>query len=106
VRFVVHYCLHLLLPIGLARVLDRTRWLQVAATLLATMVVDLDHLVAEPIYDPGRCSVGFHPLHTGPAAAVYAAMLLLPRPWRYVGLGLLMHLAADGLDCIWMRSGG
>jgi hypothetical protein len=49
VRFVVHYCLHLLLPIGLARVLDRTRWLQVAATLLATMVVDLDPMVTRPL---------------------------------------------------------
>jgi hypothetical protein len=63
------------------------------------MLVDLDHLLADPVYDPGRCSIGFHPLHTWPAIAVYAAMTI-PRPTRLVGLGLIIHMALDGLDCL------
>lgn len=79
------------------------------------MLVDIDHLLADPIYDPNRCSIGFHPLHTTPAILVYAALFLVPlmvgresgrkglRPaaWvlHLVGLGLLIHMALDGIDC-------
>ena len=30
---------------------------------MLTMMVDLDHLIADPIFDPQRC-IGFHPLHS------------------------------------------
>ena len=35
------------------------------------MFVDLDHLLANPIYDPCRCSIGFHPLHNYFAIVIY-----------------------------------
>jgi hypothetical protein len=38
-----------------------------------TIIVDLDHLLADPIYDPNRCSIGFHPLHSYPAIVIYLA---------------------------------
>lgn len=70
--------------------------------MLATMLMDLDHLLATPVYDPGRCSIGFHPLHTAPAIALYALLALIP--WRrLVGLRLLIHMALPGgLDCLAM----
>ena len=46
--------------------------------LLLGWLIDIDHLLADPIYAPGRCSIGFHPLHTAPAIAVYGA-LAVPR---------------------------
>ena len=64
-----------------------------------------DHLLAEPIYAPDRCSIGFHPLHTAPAVAVYAG-LLLPRRTRLFGIGLLLHIVLDAIDCVWMRCTG
>ncbi len=67
--------------------------------MLATMLVDLDHLLASPAYDPVRCSIGFHPLHQWPAIGVYA-LLLLVRPLRLVAIGLLTHMLLDGLDCL------
>ena len=70
--------------------------------MIATMLVDLDHLLAQPMYDPNRCSIGFHPLHTWPAILVYVA-LTWPKKTRWLGLGLLIHMALDGLDCAWMR---
>ncbi len=69
--------------------------------MLATMLVDLDHLLADPIYDPSRCSIGFHPLHTFPAIAAYV-LLLIPRVSRLPALGLVIHMALDALDCLVM----
>ncbi len=70
--------------------------------MLATMAVDLDHLLADPWLDPDRCSIGFHPLHTAPAIAVYAMLCLWPRS-RWWGVGLLIHMALDWLDCFLMH---
>lgn len=69
--------------------------------MIAGNLIDLDHLLATPIFDPERCSIGFHPLHTAYAAAAYGLMLLVPRWWaRAFGLGALWHLAIDYGDCM------
>ena len=69
--------------------------------MLAANLIDLDHLLADPIFDPDRCSIGFHPLHTMPAALTYAAMLLVPRWYaRAFALGGLWHLAVEWGDCV------
>jgi len=80
------------------------------------MLVDLDHLLANPIYDPLRCSINFHPLHTTPAIVVYGLMFLVPMLLKVkaeskelngkgkiihlIGLGLLIHMCLDWVDCI------
>ena len=64
----------------------------------ATMLVDLDHLLANPIYDPNRCSIGFHPLHTTFPVIVYVLLTLFSKT-RLVGLGLVIHMALDYIDC-------
>ena len=67
--------------------------------MLATMLIDLDHLFANPIFDSNRCSIGFHPLHTFWAAIIYATLLIIPS-WkiREIGLGSLWHLITDLID--------
>jgi hypothetical protein len=70
--------------------------------MIATMLVDLDHLLAPTLYDPNRCSIGFHPLHTTPAIVAYCALALLPRT-RLIGIGLVIHMALDGIDCVLMH---
>ena len=62
------------------------------------MLVDVDHLLATPIYDPLRCSINFHPLHGFLPIGLYALLSLWP-PSRLVGLGLLIHMALDSVDC-------
>jgi hypothetical protein len=94
-----HIMLHGLVPLLAAFVFYRRQWRRAWLIMLATMLVDLDHLLADPIYDPDRCSIGFHPLHTAPAIAVYA-LLLVPRVTRLPALGLVIHMALDGLDCL------
>jgi hypothetical protein len=95
---VFHLILHVLVPLLVAVVFFRRNWRRAWLIMLATMLVDLDHLLADPIYDPGRCSIGFHPLHSYPAIAAYI-ILTLPRPTRLAGLGLVIHMALDALDC-------
>lgn len=66
--------------------------------MMATMAVDLDHLLAVPVYDPNRCSIGYHPLHSYYAIGVYVILLFFPKT-RIVGLGLVIHMILDYLDC-------
>ena len=69
--------------------------------MLATMLVDLDHLLANPVFDPGRCSIGFHPLHSYYAIGLYCIMALFPK-LRIVATGLILHMLTDWQDCLWM----
>ncbi len=64
-----------------------------------TMVVDFDHLLANPVYDPNRCSIGFHPLHSYIAIFVYALMITVPK-LRIAAVGLLIHMTVDLGDCL------
>ena len=112
----IHLALHAAVPVLVALAFYRPRWRRASLVLLATMLVDVDHLLADPVYDPERCSIGFHPLHTAPAIVAWAALFALPlllgrgRPSRapggwadtlhLVGLGLLIHMALDAADCV------
>jgi hypothetical protein len=97
-----HLLLHALIPALIAYAFFRARWRVAWLLMMATMLVDLDHLLANPIYDPNRCSIGFHPLHTAPAIAVYVALALHPRT-RLIGLGLVIHMLLDFSDCAVQR---
>ena len=79
----------------------RKNWQYAYVFMMLTMLVDLDHLLANPVYDPKRCSIGFHPLHTIYPIIFYAGLSLLPKPLslRLLGLGLVIHMALDSIDC-------
>lgn len=94
----LHIVLHFVVPAIVAALFYRKEWLKVYLILIATMLVDLDHLLADPIYDPDRCSIGFHPLHSWVAVAVYFIMLFFKKT-RIVGLGLVIHMVLDFIDC-------
>jgi len=100
-RSVFHLLLHALVPLLVAVIFFRQDWKRAWLIMFATMLVDLDHLLADPIYDPDRCSIGFHPLHTYPAIAGYV-LLSIPRTTRLLGLGLVIHMALDVVDCLIM----
>jgi hypothetical protein len=102
IRPVIHLLLHFAVPAAVAGVAWRDRFLKAWLILVATMLVDIDHLLADPIYDPTRCSIGFHPLHQYPVMALYLLAALWPKT-RLVGVGLLIHMMLDGIDCAWMQ---
>ncbi|MEE4200150.1 DUF6122 family protein [Erythrobacter sp.] len=100
---ILHYGGHWLAPFGIAAILWRARWWQAGFVMIAANAIDLDHLLADPIFDPNRCSIGFHLLHGWEAALAYGALLLIPRWWaRAFGAGALWHLAVDAGDCAMM----
>jgi len=66
--------------------------------MVATMLIDVDHVFASPIYDPGRCSIGFHPLHRVWFIAIYIILSIVPKT-RIIGIGLVTHIALDSIDC-------
>ena len=101
IRAPLHLLLHVLAPLVVARLVWPKDWKRAASIHSAAWVIDLDHLLADPVYAPGRCSIGFHPLHTWPAIVVYAG-LALPRKTRWFGIGLLIHIVLDGIDCLLM----
>ena len=97
----IHYSLHLLFPALIAYVCFRKVWKKAWLIMIASMLVDLDHLLANPIFDPNRCSIGFHPLHSFSAIAVYFFMLFFPKT-RILAIGLLFHMITDYQDCLWI----
>ncbi len=97
----LHLLIHVLLPGAVARLYFKEKWLRAWLIMVLTMAVDLDHLLANPIFDPYRCSIGFHPLHSYPALAVYTIFSFIPAT-RIVGIGLLLHMAVDFGDCLLM----
>ena len=102
IRPIAHILLHFIVPGIVAGIAFRDRWKSAWLIMALTIIVDLDHLLANPIYDPNRCSIGFHPLHSFPAIVIYLVLTSITKT-RLIGLGLLIHMALDGLDCIWMN---
>jgi predicted cobalt transporter CbtA len=103
VRPVIHFSLHFLAPGLLAFVFFRNKWKKAWLIMLATMLVDADHLLATPVFNSSRCSIGFHPLHSYFAIAVYFILLSFPKT-RVIATGLLLHMFADFVDCQWIAS--
>jgi len=97
---VTHYALHFLAPGLIAWLFFRDQWKRAWLIMLVTMIVDLDHLFAVPVFDPDRCSIGFHWLHTYPAIGVYF-LVWFYRPLRIVATGLLFHMLTDYRDCLY-----
>lgn len=97
---VIHYFMHLGVPFFIAIVFFRKDWKWVYIILLATMLVDLDHLLADPVFQSNRCSINFHPLHSYYAMGVYMILLFFRRPFNIIGIGLLFHMLTDFIDCM------
>lgn len=100
-RHILHYSSHFVIPFVFSRIIWKKNWLAAGFIMISTMLIDLDHILATPIFDPSRCSIGFHPLHTYWAAGVYSLLLFIPS-WkvRAIGLGCLWHLCTDFNDCL------
>ena len=96
-RSIIHIILHFLVPYIVAKTVWKELWLRPFIIMALTFAIDFDHLLAEPVFDPNRCSLGFHPLHSWPTIGIYLVSLRL----RIITIGLLIHLVLDGTDCFW-----
>ncbi|PLX07534.1 MAG: hypothetical protein C0596_11455 [Marinilabiliales bacterium] len=100
---IIHYSLHILLPLIIALVFYKDNWKRVYVILLSTLLIDLDHLFADPIFVAERCSIGFHFLHSYFAIALYILFLFIKKT-RVIAIGLLLHIITDLIDCFMSKS--
>lgn len=100
-RFIIHYGMHFILPVAVAAIFYRKYFWKASLLILSANLIDLDHLLASPIFDPERCSIGFHLLHSYPAILIYMILLLVPKV-RLLAIGLLLHIFTDFMDCLWI----
>lgn len=101
IRHIIHYSFHFLLPFIFAYLFFKEKWKIAGLIMVSTILIDLDHLLASPIFDPNRCSVGFHPLHSIWVLIVYFLMLFIPSwKWRAFAFGCIWHLLTDKIDCV------
>lgn len=102
----VHYFLHFGFIAAIAYFYDKENFKTNYLILLATMLIDLDHLFANPFFDPNRCSINFHFLHTYYAWAIYLLGFIITKKGKLqlAFLGLNFHLITDLLDCLWSNS--
>jgi hypothetical protein len=101
---ILHYSLHFIFPFVIAWIFYREKWLKASLMMVSTMLVDLDHLLADPIFDPNRCSINYHFLHTYWAIGFYTILLFFPKA-KIITIGLLLHMATDFQDCLWINLG-
>ena len=101
-RTVIHYSLHFVAPGIIAWIFFEEQWIVAWIVMVATMLVDIDHVFAKPMFDSSRCSIGFHPLHTYPAIGCYFLLFLVPNFYVQVAaIGLIFHMFTDWQDCQW-----
>jgi len=99
---ILHYSLHFLFPGLIAWVFFRSQWKKAWLIMIATMLVDVDHFLADPIFSPNRCSINFHILHTYYAMGIYVVLLYFKK-FRIIAVGLLFHMLTDFIDCLFMK---
>ena len=77
----------------------KTNLKYVSLLVLSSNLIDIDHLLADPIYDPARCSINFHPLHSWYMFPFYIMGSFFGK-YKYLFWGIGIHLILDFFDCI------
>ncbi|MGB5822260.1 MAG: DUF6122 family protein [Saonia sp.] len=98
-RFCIHYGIHFLVPLAIWFLFFKDKGIRVLLILWAGIIIDVDHLLANPIFDADRCSINFHPLHSYWAIATYLLLLFFKKT-RIFGIALVIHILADISDCL------
>ena len=101
-RFCIHYGIHFLLPLAIAFWCYRPKFLNVYIIFLLAFCIDFDHLLATPIFNPNRCSINYHFLHSYYAIGIYVLLFIWEKT-RLLSIGLLCHIIADTADC-WLMN--
>ncbi len=100
-RFCIHYGIHFIIPIVIGYFFFKDYRLKAIVVLLSAIIIDADHILASPIFDPNRCSINFHPLHSYWAIGIYFSFIFFKK-LRIYGIALLLHIIADICDCLFI----
>jgi len=98
----IHYSIHFGLPLLVAILFFKSNWKMAYLIMASCILIDIDHLVAYPIFDSNRCSINFHPLHSFFAIIIYLALAIFKKT-RILGIGLIIHIIADATDCLMLQ---
>ena len=102
-RSTIHVISHVVVPTGIAYIMKtENNWKNRALTYFSANFVDIDHFLAQPVYDPNRCSINFHPSHSEYALFGFSLLALNPQT-KDLGTGLLIHMGLDYIDCELMK---
>lgn len=100
----IHYFLHFIFPIFIALFFYKNRWKKAYLLLLSTMIIDLDHLLATPIFSANRNSLEHHLLHSFPMIIFYfLGCVFFKGNYRIISIGLLFHIITDAQDYYFWR---
>lgn len=98
ISFLLHMILHVTVPLAVAWLAYREQFRRAFLIMLAGIAIDVDHLLVTPILNPDRCSVGFHLLHSYWLCGLYLVLALYKKT-RLLGLGLVIHILLDAIEC-------
>ncbi|MBL7056195.1 hypothetical protein ISS07_04740 [Candidatus Woesearchaeota archaeon] len=100
--FLIHIVSNIILAYAIflynKKVKRRINFKLILFVILASNAIDMDHLLANPIYDPERCSINFHPLHSWYFFPIYLFGSFMKK-YRYFFWGIDIHIILDFLDC-------
>ena len=99
-RSIIHIILHFLVPFIVAKTAWKEQWLWPFIIMALTLVIDFDHFLAEPVFDPNRCSLGFHPLHKLACHWNLSCVTFFSSFTNYC-YWIAHTLGIDGTDCFW-----
>ncbi|MCC1484942.1 DUF6122 family protein [Winogradskyella immobilis] len=98
---IIHYGIHFGFPLIIALLFFKKNWKKAYLIMFLGILIDLDHLLANPVFDANRCSINFHLLHRYYAIGIYLLLSVIKKT-RLIGLGLIIHIFADSVDCALM----
>lgn len=82
---------------------DKKLFFYLCLSIFGSNLIDLDHLLSSPIYDPTRCSINNHILHSWYIFPVWIIGLFFRNKFvRYFCLGVILHLFLDFIDCLFI----
>ncbi|MEK6983336.1 MAG: DUF6122 family protein [Nanoarchaeota archaeon] len=105
-NIIIHLLAGVLLALILALIFKKFRskeeFKRMTLWFSASNLIDIDHLLTNPIYGPSRCGINFHPLHSWFMFPFYVGGLFYKKT-KYLCIGILLHLALDSIDCVLMK---
>ena len=99
IHLLSNFMLAAVLTFYVSRTQSKSTLLKIFLVLALSNLIDMDHLLASPIYDPTRCSINFHPLHSWYFFPAYLLGLFFPKT-RIFCMGIALHLGVDAIDCV------
>ncbi|MEZ4577646.1 MAG: DUF6122 family protein [Desulfobacterales bacterium] len=89
-RLAVHLTLHVLIPGAVANLGFKNQWKKPGSSCWRPWQWIWIICWLYPVFDPNRCSIGFHPLHSAAAICCYLVLTIIPKS-RIIGAGLHSH---------------